>query len=177
MKLKLKFNAMQILMAELKPNEMLAFYIMAMGDEMPEQVTKAHLTRIIALLCRKLCWIKDEDEPVKPSKIWWMNDELDDNRHSPINSPQQDSQLDDSNSHEITNFEMSKEDFDEDQTADTNMIQNVSAKSQVTDKHNEEDIENSVASIDDLSFGNKQSLGEVIAEKSFDTEGKMVSQI
>ena len=160
MKLKLKFNAMQTLMAELKPNEMWAFYIMAMGDEMPEQVTKAHLTQIIALLCRKLCWIKDEDEPVKPSIIWWMNDELDDNQHSPINSPQ-DSQLDDSNSHESTNFEMSKEDFDEDQTANTNMSQNISAKCQVTDKHNEEDIENSVASIDDLSFGNKQSLDEI----------------
>ena len=58
MKLKLKFNAMQILMAELKPNEMWAFYIMAMGDEMPEQVTKAHLTQIIALLLRKLGWLE-----------------------------------------------------------------------------------------------------------------------
>ena len=68
MKLKLKFNAMQILMAELKPNEMWAFYIMAMGEKMPEQVTKAHLTKIIAVLCRKLCWIKD-DEPIKHSNI------------------------------------------------------------------------------------------------------------
>ena len=55
---------MQILFAELPSHEMEAMYFMMSGKEMPNKITKADLTNIIAFLCSKLKWIEFE-EPVK----------------------------------------------------------------------------------------------------------------
>ena len=58
MKMKLKFEAMQVLMEQLQQSELWAFYLMAIGEEMTEKVTKAHLTNIIRVLCKNLKWIE-----------------------------------------------------------------------------------------------------------------------
>ena len=52
--MKLNFSGMAYLVAELTKNEMWAIYLMACGREMPDQVTKADLVRIIRVLCKKL---------------------------------------------------------------------------------------------------------------------------
>ena len=57
-KMKLTFEAMQILMEELQQNEMWAIYLMGLGKEMTEKVTKTDLTNIIRVLCKNLQWIK-----------------------------------------------------------------------------------------------------------------------
>ena len=59
--MKLKDKVMQILVAELQPNQMGAFYLIRMGVEMPAAVTKKDLTNIITFLCKKLCWVEEED--------------------------------------------------------------------------------------------------------------------
>ena len=64
LKIKLNFIGMQILFAELPSHEMEAMYFMMSGKEMPNKITKADLTNIIAFLCNKLKWIEFE-EPVK----------------------------------------------------------------------------------------------------------------
>ena len=66
MKIKLKFEAMSILMAGLQKTQMWAVYQMGMGNEMPLSVTKEDLTCIIAFLCKQLDWI-DEGAPGQPS--------------------------------------------------------------------------------------------------------------
>ena len=58
MKMKLNFSAMAYLVAELTKNEMWAIYVMGCGKEMPDQVTKSDLVRIIHVLCKKLDWIE-----------------------------------------------------------------------------------------------------------------------
>ena len=50
MRMKLKFEAMQILLEELQQNEMWAIYLMGLGEAMTEKVTKANLTNIIKVL-------------------------------------------------------------------------------------------------------------------------------
>ena len=41
--MKLNANIMQILVAELRPNQMGAFYLMSLGVDMPDAVTKTDL--------------------------------------------------------------------------------------------------------------------------------------
>ena len=60
--MRLKAKIMQILVAELPPNQMGAFYLMRMGVEMPDAVTKTDLTNIITFLCKKLCWVEEEED-------------------------------------------------------------------------------------------------------------------
>ena len=60
-KVKLNNSAIEILMAELQPNEMGAICMMGFGREMPGSVTKYHLTKIIAVLCEKLGWIETDE--------------------------------------------------------------------------------------------------------------------
>ena len=61
--MKLKFEAMQILLEELQQNEMWAIYLMGLGEAMTEKVTKANLTNIIKVLCKNLKWIEElQDE-------------------------------------------------------------------------------------------------------------------
>ena len=67
-KIKLNCLGMQILFAELPSHEMEAMYFMNLGKEMPNKITKADLTNIIAFLCSKLKWIEFE-EPVKEEKM------------------------------------------------------------------------------------------------------------
>ena len=54
---------MAFLVAELTKSEMWAIYLMGFEKEMPDQVTKADLVRIIRVLCKKLNWI--EADPVE----------------------------------------------------------------------------------------------------------------
>ena len=51
---------MQIVSAELHPNQMGAFYLMRLGVQMPDTISKTDLTNIITFLCKKLCWIEEE---------------------------------------------------------------------------------------------------------------------
>ena len=53
---------MKILVDELQPNQMGAFYLMSLGVDMPDAVTKTDLTSIITFLCKKLCWVEEEDK-------------------------------------------------------------------------------------------------------------------
>ena len=55
-KMKLKFEAMQLLMEELDPNEMWAIYLMGLGKDMTEKITKANLTNFF-LVCLSLTWM------------------------------------------------------------------------------------------------------------------------
>ena len=67
MKMRLNFSAMAYLVAELTKNEMWAIYVMGCGKEMPDQVSKADLVRIIHVLCKKLDWIEvDHVEALTP---------------------------------------------------------------------------------------------------------------
>ena len=60
--MKLTFEA---LMDELQQNEIWAIYLMGLGKEMTDKVTKTDLTNIIRVLCKNLKWIEvDQDEPV-----------------------------------------------------------------------------------------------------------------
>ena len=56
-KMKLTFEAMQTLMEELRQNEMWVIYLMGLGKEMTEKVTKTDLNNIIRILCKNLKWI------------------------------------------------------------------------------------------------------------------------
>ena len=56
--MKLNFSGMAFLVAELTKREMFAIYLMEFDKEMPDQVTKADLVRIIHVLCKKLNWIE-----------------------------------------------------------------------------------------------------------------------
>ena len=56
--MKLNLSGMAFLVAELTKSEMFAIYLMGFDKEMPDQVTKADLVRIIHVLCQKLDWIE-----------------------------------------------------------------------------------------------------------------------
>ena len=63
--MKLTFEAMQTLIDELQQDEMWAIYLMGLGKEMTEKVTKTDLTNIIRVLCKNLKWIEvSEDDPI-----------------------------------------------------------------------------------------------------------------
>ena len=64
-KLKLGFEAMQILMGELQQIQIQAIYFIGQGQEMPETMTKVDLTNIIRVLCKILGWIEAESSPQK----------------------------------------------------------------------------------------------------------------
>ena len=51
--MKLNLSGMAFLVAELTKSEMFAIYLMGFDKEMPDQVTKADLVRIISVLKRK----------------------------------------------------------------------------------------------------------------------------
>ena len=68
MKLKLNFQAMQILTSELTSNEMWAIYLMGQGEDLPESVAKTDLTKIIVVLCTRLKWIREDHELNMPWK-------------------------------------------------------------------------------------------------------------
>ena len=60
-RMELKDSALQILIEELQhPSEMLSIYLMTLGTEMTENVTKVALTKVIYFLCQKLGWIKED---------------------------------------------------------------------------------------------------------------------
>ena len=60
--MKLNSQGMQILIGELQQNEMCAIYLMGLGKEMTDCITKLDLTRIISILCKKLNWIEVEED-------------------------------------------------------------------------------------------------------------------
>ena len=61
-KMKLNFDAMQFLMGELQQKQMWALYLMGIGKEMTDIVTKVDLTKIIYVLCKKLNWMEEDNE-------------------------------------------------------------------------------------------------------------------
>ena len=67
--MKLKFNAIQILVSELLPDEMGVIYMMGLQKEMPTTVTTTVFTNIITFLCRKLDWIETEEERSEPEVV------------------------------------------------------------------------------------------------------------
>ena len=67
-KVKLRFEGIQTLIKELTESQMLAFYFMGLGNEMPERVTKFDLTGIIQVLCKKLNWMEEQEEGNKLGK-------------------------------------------------------------------------------------------------------------
>ena len=102
--MKLKFEAMQILMEELQQNELWAIYLMGLGKEMTEKVTKANLTNIIKVLCKNLKWIEvhQDEEGSNPE-----NDQF----HS-------DTPLEDASNQQVDNMETTAEDQNEDNYQD-----------------------------------------------------------
>ena len=60
--MKIKAEIMQVLVSELQPNLIGAFYVMSLGFEIPDTVTKTDLTNIISFLCKKLGWIEELDD-------------------------------------------------------------------------------------------------------------------
>ena len=66
LKVKLKFEVMQLLQAELEPSQMWAFYVLGLGKDLPVSVTKYDLAGIILYLCKKLGWIEESEiDPVE----------------------------------------------------------------------------------------------------------------
>ena len=70
--MKLNSQGMQILIGELQQNEMCAIYLMGLGKEMTDCITKLDLTRIISILCKKLNWIEVEEDSLEN----WFNKEV-----------------------------------------------------------------------------------------------------
>ena len=62
-------------MEELNQSEMLAIYLMGLGQEIPDKVTKFDLIKIIHLLCKKLDWIDEDEKPMEET-----NEETDGNQ-------------------------------------------------------------------------------------------------
>ena len=58
--MKLIDSAIEVLMEELKPKEMLAIYRMATGTTRSENFKNSDLLRIIHVLCNKLGWVQEE---------------------------------------------------------------------------------------------------------------------
>ena len=75
-KIKLNNGAIEVLMAELQPNEMGAIYMLGFGREMPDSVTKYHLTKIIAVLCEKLGWIEMDEHKNSTPQTEHVSDEI-----------------------------------------------------------------------------------------------------
>ena len=63
--MKLKFNAIQVLVSELMPDEMGVIYLMGLQKAMPENVTPKVFTNIIAFLCKKLDWVENDQECIE----------------------------------------------------------------------------------------------------------------
>jgi len=55
---------MQMLMGDLTEKEFWVIYLMGLGKEMPESVTKKDLTRIIYILCKKQNWVEEDSYPI-----------------------------------------------------------------------------------------------------------------
>ena len=68
LKVKLKFDVIKLLMNELNQSEMWAIYLMGLGKELPDKVTKVDLIQIIHLLCKKLDWVDEEDERIEEER-------------------------------------------------------------------------------------------------------------
>ena len=49
-------------MEELHQNEVWAIYLMGQGKEMTDAISKADLTRIIYVLCKKLNWTEEQKD-------------------------------------------------------------------------------------------------------------------
>ena len=58
--MKLVDSAIEALMEELRPKEMLAIYRMATGATASENFNNSDLLRIISVLCNKLGWVQEE---------------------------------------------------------------------------------------------------------------------
>ena len=58
--MKLVDSAIEVLMEELRPKEMLAIYRMATGTTRSENFENSDLLRIIHVLCNKLGWVQEE---------------------------------------------------------------------------------------------------------------------
>ena len=68
LKMKLNFRGMAFLVDKLTKSEMWAIYLMGFDKEMPDQVSKADLVKIICVLCKRLDWIEvDPVEAVTPT--------------------------------------------------------------------------------------------------------------
>ena len=75
MKIRLKFNAMSILMAELQATQKWAIYQLSLGQDMPDSVTKNDLIKIIELLLKQLDWIEKDEVSTKPkSRVIFIKD-------------------------------------------------------------------------------------------------------
>ena len=61
-KMKLNNKGMEILISKLTAKHMWAIYLIGLEKEMPEQVPKADLVQIIAVLCTELGW--NEADPI-----------------------------------------------------------------------------------------------------------------
>ena len=87
--MKIKAKIMQTLVAELQPNLIGAFYVMSLGIEIPDTVTKTDLTNVINFLCKKLGWIEEVDDTTRTkSSEEKHEDEIpDDSYHSPTAMP------------------------------------------------------------------------------------------
>ena len=68
LRVKLKFDVIKTLMKELNQSEMWAIYLMGLGKELPDKVTKVDLIQIIHLLCKKLDWVDEEDERIEEER-------------------------------------------------------------------------------------------------------------
>ena len=64
LKVKLKFSVINNLIKELNQSEMWALYLMGLGKDMPDTVTKFDLIKIFHLLSKKLDWIDEDEEPI-----------------------------------------------------------------------------------------------------------------
>ena len=62
-KMRLKTEAIQVLMADLQWDEMEAIKFMVLGKEIPDRIPKVVLTNIIWFLCKILKWV-EEGNPV-----------------------------------------------------------------------------------------------------------------
>ena len=71
MKIRLKFNAMSILMAELQATQKWAIYQLSLGQDMPDSVTKNDLIKVIELLLKKLDWI-EKTKLQQNQQVHWM---------------------------------------------------------------------------------------------------------
>ena len=103
--MKLKSRIMDNLVKELRPNQMLAIFLIEMGKEMPDSITKVDLTELITFLFQKLEWTerngnlvevteeKIDHRKAKPYKTRsTRNQDLDDMSDKEINSNEGDSE-------------------------------------------------------------------------------------
>ena len=60
-KIKLKSEALHLLLDKLNANQMRAILTLGSGNQMPDEVTKLDLTIIIVVLCQQLDWIEEEE--------------------------------------------------------------------------------------------------------------------